>query len=184
MPQFYRVGDKLIDRDRLLEAIDQILTLRQQGLSQQDVARRVGVDRTFVSRLEGLGELRKGQSIAVVGFPVANKAELEQACREAGVDFTFLLTERERWAFLEQKTGLELFNELMTLLAEIRRHPVVIILGNNQPARFIAALLDREAAVLRVPQTPGTNGHFDPAAIRRLVTELRGIWPAREGHET
>lgn len=68
-----RIGDKVIDRARLHRLIDQALDLRAGGASQQEVADRLGTDRTFVSRLETLGELRRGRRIGLVGFPVANK---------------------------------------------------------------------------------------------------------------
>jgi len=146
LPDLRRIGDKLISREKIMSVIDQVLTLRQAGLSQQEVAARLGTDRSFISRLEGLGEVRKGGSIALVGFPVANKDELLAVAREKGVDFTFLLDERERWSFLEEKSGLELFAEVVSLMEKVRGHQVVIILGHNQPARILAALAERQAA--------------------------------------
>ncbi len=170
---FYRIGDKLVDSDRIARVTDQVLTLRQGGLSQQDVADRLGIDRTFVSRLETLGEVRKGGAIAVVGFPVANKAELEAVARRAGVDFTFMLTEEERWAFLEEKSGVELFNAIMTLIARLREYQVVVILGHNQPARLFAALVEPRSSVHHLAQVPGTSGEFSPEALEALVSQVR-----------
>jgi len=167
-----RIGDKLIDKDRILAAIDRILDLRSTGLSQQEVANRLRIDRTFVSRLESLGEIRKGGSIALVGFPIDNKEEVLAVARQEGVDYTFLLTERERWELLE-KPGLELFNELMVLMAKVREFSVVIILGHNEPARFIEALLGREVTALKVAQVPGSNGRFDPDTVRRAIRSVK-----------
>ena len=170
--EFQRIGDKLIDRSKIDRAIDEIIRLRTQGLSQQEVANRLSVDRTFVSRLEGIGEVRKGGSIAVIGFPVENKEEITTATREEGVDFVFVLSHQERWDFLD-KTGVVLFEEVMELVTEVRRHSAVIILGHNKPALFIKALLDRDVTVHQMAQSPGTEGHFDAGALRRAVKSIK-----------
>jgi len=172
MMDFVRIGDKLIHRERVIRAIDEVFALRAQGLSQSEVAGRLGTDRSFVSRLESLGEVRKGSSIALVGFPIANKEEILRVAREEAVDYTFLLTDHERWEFLE-RPGTEIFNEVMALAAEVRRHPTVIILGANRPAQFLQAMLDREAAVFRLAQVVGSPGSFDPEQIRLVIRTLR-----------
>jgi transcriptional regulator with XRE-family HTH domain len=168
-----RIGDKLVSRERIQRIVDEILSLRQAGLSQQDVAARIGTDRTFVSRLETLGEVRKGQSIALVGFPVANKEDILKVAREQGVDFTFVLDERERWAFLEGKSGIELFAEVVDLFERLRGHAIVIILGHNRPARIMAALVERQAAVFHLPQAEGREAWFDPERLADLLQGLR-----------
>jgi len=55
-----RIQDKVLNPERIHRAVDQILQLRQEGLSQQEVAARLNIDRTLISRLESLGEIRKG----------------------------------------------------------------------------------------------------------------------------
>lgn len=175
--EFIRIGEKLIDRNRIDRAIDQILSLRAGGLSQQEVAERLGIDRTLVSRLESVGEVRKGDSIAVIGFPVENKDEVTRVAAEEAVDYTYVLTDQERWNLLS-RSGAELFNELMTLMARIREFRVVIILGFNQPARFIEALLDREVTALHLKQVNGTNGRFDTEELRRLIRSIKSDRPA------
>lgn len=171
-PTFQRIGDKLIDRSKIDRTVEEILRLRAQGLSQQEVAHRLSVDRTFVSRLEGVGEVRKGGSTAVIGFPVANKEEIVAVCHEEGVDFLFVLSHQERWDFLD-KAGVVLFEQVMELVTEVRRHSVVIILGHNKPALFINALLDRDVTVHQMAQTPGTEGHFDAGALARIIKSIK-----------
>ena len=100
---FIRIGDKLINRDKLLRTIERILSLRSSGLSQLDVAEQIGVDRTFISRLEALAEVRKGGPVAVIGFPVKNKEELLTVCQQYGVEYTLLMTEKERWDYIRPK---------------------------------------------------------------------------------
>jgi len=168
----------LIDRGKIDRAIDQIISLRAGGLSQKEVADKLGVDRTLISRLEGLGEVRKGESIAVVGFPVENKDEVVRAAAEEAVDFTYVLTDQERWNLLN-RSGADLFGELTRLMARMRDFRVVVILGFNQPARFFAALLDREVTALHLKQIPGSNGRFDPEELRRLIRSVKTSRPAR-----
>ena len=88
MGDFFRIGDKLLNRTKLDGIVDRIFDLRISGLSQQEVAQRVGCDRTFISRLESLAEIRKGGSLAVIGFPLGNTEELEHLCQELGVEYT------------------------------------------------------------------------------------------------
>lgn len=84
MNEFYRIGEKLISMEKLNRTVARIMSLRSEGLSQQEVAVRFGVDRSFVSRLETLGAVRKGARLAVVGFPVKNKEEILSLLKETG----------------------------------------------------------------------------------------------------
>ena len=71
-----RIGEKVISIPRINNKINEILQYRMLGMSQQEAADKLGGERTFISRLEGLGEIRKGQSIAAIGFPIKNRAEV------------------------------------------------------------------------------------------------------------
>ena len=153
--------------------IDEVLALRQSGLSQQEVAERVGTDRTFISRLETLGEVRKGGSIALAGVPVANKDEILKVAEDQGVDFTFLLSEAEQWSFLQGKSGFELFGEAADLLERLSAHEIVVILGHNRPAQILSALLARRSIVLHLVQVEGTDGHFDPLSLAGILDRFR-----------
>ena len=81
-----RVGDKVINKDKIYRTVDRLLDMRSEGLSQAEAASLIGTDRSFVSRLEGLGEVRKGSRIALIGFPIQNKEALDDLCREYGLD--------------------------------------------------------------------------------------------------
>lgn len=169
-----RIGEKVLSRQKLAEAIDRILEMRARGLSQQEVADRVGVDRTFVSRLETLGEVRKGRTIAVVGFPVENRAELERVAREEGVDYTFLLTDRERWEFLEGKSGIELFNQIMSIIYAVREHDVVILMGSDRRVSLMKGLVDKEVILVPLGTSPMTQGAtVDPERFRSLIRSVK-----------
>lgn len=181
MVEFIRIGDKVINRAKIDGVIDKILSLRCQGLSQQEVANKLNVDRTFVSRLEGIGEVRKGGTIAVVGFPVGNKAEIEQVAREEGVDFTFILTDAERWDFVKGRDGLTVLNELLRLIFEVRRHDTVILMGSDWRLDLMKGVLDKEVIPIVLGTSPIIGDvTVDPKAFRALLRSLRGM-PAETG---
>ena len=108
-----RVGDKVIDRDRIDRTIDKLLDMRRNGVSQAEAAAAVGIDRPFVSRLENLGEIRKGRRVALIGFPIGNKEDIERLAKKAGVDFVWLMNDVERWAYVEERSGIELLNDVV-----------------------------------------------------------------------
>jgi transcriptional regulator with XRE-family HTH domain len=164
-----RIGDKVLDRERVHKLVDRALELRSAGVSQQEVAKTLGTERSFVSRLESLGEIRKGGQIALIGFPVENKEELEKMAREEGIDFIFILTEEERWRFIENKNGLELFNEIMDLFARVKTYTKVIFLGSDMRIRLMEALLDRRVFGIELGPSPLREDIYVDAE------ELRGI---------
>lgn len=170
-----RIGDKLISRRRLYRQIDRILELRSQGLSQQEVANRLDLDRTFISRLEALGEVRKGGSVAVVGFPLANKEELAQVCREEGVEFVLLMTEAERQEFVRSLSGPELINRIMELVAQARQYDTIVVLGSDYRGEVIQALVGKPCVLLEIGKSPlVADVYYDPEALRAVLRGLRG----------
>lgn len=174
MADLVRVGEKVISRGKVTEAIDRILDLRVRGLSQQEVADKLQVDRTFISRLESLGEVRKGGAVALVGFPVKNKDEIERVAREEGVDFVLLMTERERRDFIEKRSGLDLLNDIMQLAAQVRQHDAVVLLGSDRRIRVLGALLDRDVIPVEIGKSPIEEDKFvDPDALRATLRSLR-----------
>jgi len=175
--EFVRIGDKVISRQKIDDAIDQILALREKGLSQSDVAEKLGVDRTFVSRLETLGEIRKGGSMALIGFPLANPAEIERVAREEGVEFTLLMTDEERWSFVKEKSGIELLNTLMQIIAAVRRFEKVILIGSDKRLEIMRGLLDKktEVASLVIGTSPISGDvYLNPESVREVIRKLKG----------
>lgn len=172
--EFVRVGDKLINRQKIDSVIDQILDLRVRGLSQQEVAGKLGLDRTFISRLESLGEVRKGGTLALVGFPLANRDELTRVAQEEGVEFILLMTEQERRDFVMSRTGLQLLNELMALVGEVRTYDTVILMGSDKRVRIIQALLDREVILIEIGKSPiEEDKYYEPEKLRELIRTIR-----------
>lgn len=170
MDDFYRIGDKIVSMEKLTRSLTRMMSLRSEGVSQQEVADRCGVDRSFISRLEGLGAVRRGSSIAVVGFPLQNKDEILSLLGDLGVDFSLIMTNEERWRFVREKSGLELLNQLMELVAKIRTYDVVILIGSRQRINWSAALLDKEALGISLGESPLTEDKYvDPEHLRKLI---------------
>lgn len=171
---FIRIGDKIISRRKIDDVVSRILELRFQGFSQQEVADRLHLDRTLISRLESIGELRKGATIAVVGFPILNKDEIRRVAEEEGADYVFLLNEGERRAFLEKRDGLKVFNEVMELVAHVRQYDVVILLVSDKRMGIIGALLDREVVPFEIGKSPiEEDKYVDPDQLRALIAGVR-----------
>lgn len=169
-----RIGDKIINKQKIFDAVDRMITLRQQGMSQQEAANQLGIDRTVISRLETLGEVRKGGTIALVGFPVCNGPELTAIAKEEGIDFVLLLTEQERWQFVQEKSGAELFNEIMQIIAKLRIYDKLIFIGSNMRIKLIEALLDKEVIGIQIGESPiAEDKYCDPEELRTVILHLK-----------
>jgi transcriptional regulator with XRE-family HTH domain len=168
-----RIGDKIINREKIYRAVDDILEMRSQGLSQQDIANRLGLDRAVISRLETLGEVRRGGRIAMLGFPIENCEELSMMARQEGVDYCLLLSEKERWEFVESKSGIELFNKIMEIIAILRTYDIVIIIGSNMRIRLIETLLDKDVISVQIGESPiAEDKYVDVGKIRSIIRQL------------
>jgi len=151
-----------------------MLSLRRKGLSQTEVASRLGVDRTLVCRLENLGEIRKGRRLAVFGFPVLNKVEIQEVLEREGVDFIFLMSEEERWEFVKQKSGVDLFDAIMDLIAKAHSFDQVLVLGSNQRIKIFEAVLDKEVVGFEIGESPiQEDKYVDPDELVDLVRAIK-----------
>jgi transcriptional regulator with XRE-family HTH domain len=178
--EFIRIGEKLIDRNRIDDAIEALLRIRSEGGSQQEAADRVGVDRTFVSRLETLGEVRKGGKIALIGFPVSNKSELASIAREYGVDLVVLMTEEERWAYVDRRSGARLVNEVMDLIRTLQGYDSVVFIGSDMRIRLIKSILKNPVIGIEIGRSPlREDKKVDPDMMRSILSELRSQSPSR-----
>lgn len=171
--EFIRIGDKLVDRARVYKAVDKILDLRAKGLSQQEAADQVGIDRAFVSRLESLGEVRKGARIALVGFPVGNKEEIRKVADEEGVDFVLLLNDVERWAYLRERSGQEVFNEIMAIITKLKSYDAVVFIGSDMRVSLVESILGNRVVGIEVGTSPIKGDRYvDPESIRRILRSI------------
>jgi hypothetical protein len=171
---FVRIGDKIISRSKVVIIIDKIFAMRSRGWSQQEIANELDTDRSFISRLETLAEIRRGKRIALIGFPVANKDEIEKVADREGVEFTLLMTEKERWGFVQERSGLEVFDQIMGILSQIRSFDVVIIMASNRRVALVESLLDKEVISIEIGSSPiGQDVYVDPDKIAEIIRTVR-----------
>ncbi|WP_242848864.1 transcriptional regulator [Syntrophomonas palmitatica] len=171
---FYRIQDKIVSWQQIERTLQKVLQMRSRGFSQQETADRLHIDRTFISRLESIGELRKGQSLACVGFPVLNKAEIEDILEKGGVDYIFLMTEQERLDFVNSLSGKELLNQLMNLVAKVRTYDVVILLGSDERLKLMEGVLNSQVISIELGVSPITEDKWvDPAEIRKILRSVK-----------
>lgn len=169
-----RIGDKVINRERIFHVVTRMLELRASGLSQQEVAEQLDIDRTLISRLETIGEVRKGKKIALVGFPVENGPELVEIAQSEGLDFILIMSEEERLHFARSQNGADLLNQVMALIARARECDAVIFIGSDQRLKMVEALVGPHVIGLEIGLSPlHEDKHVDPVAIRDLIRSLK-----------
>lgn len=175
--RFFRVGKKMISLGRISRQAERALELREQGCSQQEAAARLGLDRSFISRLEAAGEVRQGRRVAAIGFPIANTAELEEICRDCGLDFYLLLDNRARWEMVSNARALDFFNRVFDLVARLREYDCLIMVTSQKWLNLAEALLDIQVVHLDLGPTPiSEDCRVDPL---RFETILRQVLPGR-----
>ncbi len=170
----FRIQDKIISWPKIEKSLKKALLLRSRGFSQQEAADRLGMERTFISRLEGIGELRKGQSIACIGFPILNKEEINSLMEKEGVDFVFLMTEQERQDFINNRNGKELLNELMGLIAQSRAYETIILIGSDERLKILERIIDGQVITFEIGPSPLTEDKWvDPAEMKKILRNLK-----------
>jgi transcriptional regulator with XRE-family HTH domain len=171
--KFARISGKVVSYQKIDRVIEEVFSLREQGFSQQEVASKLKIDRTFISRLEKMGEIRKGNTIAVIGFPILNKVELIELLNKYGVEFYIIMTEAERWDFVKTKSGIQLLNEVVSILAKVKAYETVIIIGSNQRIKIFEAIFDQQVVGIAIGESPIEE---DKAVdISQLAEILAGI---------
>jgi len=172
--ELIRIGDKLISTEKIETAVTKILELRAKGISQQEVANAVGVDRTFVSRLESIGEIRKGRKTALIGFPIANKEEIVKTAKEQGFDYVLILTNNERWDFVEELTGAALFNQIMELVSGLQKYDSVVFLGSDMRIKMAEEILGNQVIGVELGSSPlEADKYVSPELVVQLASALR-----------
>jgi soluble P-type ATPase len=93
---------------------------------------------------------------------------------EEGIEFSLLLTEEERWEYVEQKSGIELFNSIMGLITKIRTYDLVIIIASDKRIKVIEALLDKEVIPVEIGKSPlQEDKYVDPEMVRSIIREVK-----------
>ncbi len=154
--RFFRIGDKIVSREKLLEQISEILRDRERGATQAQAAKAHGVERSFVSWLETLGEVRRGRRIALIAFPVANGAEVKAMAERHGVEFVLVMSQSERQS-LSAAPGDAVFNRVLETLAEIKDYDVLVLLASDWRIGTVEKILGREVVAVNLGVSPLTD---------------------------
>jgi hypothetical protein len=179
--RFFRIGDKIVSREKLLEQITGILRDRERGATQADAAKSHGVERSFVSWLETLGEVRRGRRIGLIAFPVANGDEVRAMAERHGVEFVLVMSQTEREG-LEGSPGDAVFNRVLDTLATLKDYDVLVLLASDWRVGTIEKILGRE--VVAVTLGPSPLRHDVVVDLEELDGILDGVTGADTGAET
>lgn len=176
--RLFRIGDKVVSEDKLQAAISAILSERESGATQEEVARSHQVQRSFVSFLETLGEVRRGDRIAVVGFPVANAAQVKTLAEKYAVDFVLVLSQEQREA-VESGDATRVFNSLLETIAVLREYDTVVLLASDWRIKTMEKILGAE--VVGIPLGASPLREAVEVDLDELETVLAGVMSARRG---
>lgn len=171
--EFIRVGEKLINVYKIIDTIRLILSMRSQGLSQQEVASRLEIDRTFISRLESLGNVRRGGRIGLIAFPVQNKAELISLANTFGIENRLILSDMERWQLIKDKNGIDFLNQVITIIEQFRQCDTVLVFCSEKWNRLATALLDSDIYTVEIGRSPITKDiYVNPQEVEKILNVL------------
>jgi hypothetical protein len=170
--RFFRIGDKIVSREKLVEQITGILRDRERGATQADTAKSHGVERSFVSWLETLGEVRRGRRVGLIAFPVANGDEVRALAEAHGVEYVLVMSQTERES-LEGSPGDQVFNRVLDTLATLKDFDVLVLLASDWRVGTIEKILGRE--VVAVTLGPSPLRHDVVVDIAQLDDILDGV---------
>jgi len=180
--ELYRIGDKVVSREKLVDAIDAILADRQSGATQEEAARNAGVQRSFVSFLETLGEIRRGPRVALVGFPIANCDEVRALAEEHAVDFVLVMSQSERES-IEGGSSANVFNQLLETLAALRDFDTLILIASDWRVTTIEKILGTEVVGIPLGHTPlREDKHVDTAELDRVLGAVMAAPVGKRAH--
>jgi hypothetical protein len=179
--KLFRIGDKVVSEGKLHDAIAAILEDREAGATQQAVAKGHGVQRSFVSFLETLGEVRKGNRVALVGFPIANADEVKALAQKHALDFVLVLSQEER-ENIESGEVAAVFNTLLETIAALRDYDILVLLASDWRIKTMEKILGTE--IVGIPLGASPLREAVVVDISRLDKVLTGVMAARPGPGT
>jgi hypothetical protein len=130
------------------------------------------VQRSFVSFLETLGEIRRGGKVAVVGFPVANTDAVRDLADRYAVDFVLVVSQDERES-IESGPATNIFNQLLETMAELRDYDVVVLMASDWRIRTIEKILGTEVIGIRLGHSPiREDKTVDLDALEKVLADV------------
>ncbi|MCW3491670.1 helix-turn-helix domain-containing protein [Dethiobacter alkaliphilus] len=168
--EFVRIGEKLINVAKIDEIVRRIVKMRSEGLSQQEVAAKLQLDRTFISRLESIGSVRKGGCLGLMAFPVENKEELNALADRYGIEQRLILSDKERWQLVKGGSGIDFFNHAISIIEQFQQCDIVLVFCSAKWNRLAAALLDNEVLTTEIGPSPITGDvYVNPQSVENML---------------
>ena len=177
--KLYRIGDKVVSEGKLHDAVAAILDDRAAGATQEDVARSHGVQRSFVSFLETLGEVRRGNRVALVGFPIANADEVKELAARHALDLVLVLSQEERET-IEGGDATHIFNSLLETIATLRDFDTLVLMASDWRIATMEKILGTE--VVGIPLGASPLRSAVTVDLAELDAVLTGVLSARPVH--
>jgi len=174
--ELVRIGDKIVNRQRLYRLVDKILTLRSSGATQQDVANTLDLERPFISNLERLGEVRIGGKAALVGFSISNKQDVKRVAKEHGIDSVYLYNNGEMLSnFLKRVERVDergVLTEILKTLANLRNFDLLIFLGSASEGALLEKVLGLHVFSIPVEDHDENERRVEPREIAEFLEHL------------
>jgi len=180
--RLYRIGDKVVSEDKLHDAIRAILEEREAGATQEDTARAHSVQRSFVSFLETLGEVRRGDKVALVGFPIANAEEVKNLAQTHSLDFVLVLSQDER-ELIESGDATRVFNQLLETVAALRDYDTLVLIASDWRIRTMERILGTEVIGIPLGASPlRADVSVDLQELDRILASVLSARRGRPSH--
>jgi len=173
LEEIIRIGNKIVSRAKIEEVLDKILYWRGQGFSQQEVARKLALERSFISRLEKIGEIRKGRRLAVVGFPLENKLEITEIAKQSGAEFVWIMNNKERWDIMSELSALDFFNYIMENLSRLQEFDGLVLVTSQKWHQLASAFLNIPLVFISLGESPlNKDCRIDPNKISSILQKM------------
>ena len=170
--ELFRIGDKVISKEKLISALEDILLSRVKGATQEEAAARAGVPRSFVSNIETLGALRYGKKIAFIAFPLSNAREAMALADSYGVDLSLALSQDDRQRVGEGPAA-DMFNRMIDTLAALKSFDTVIIAASDYRIDSFKRIIDGEVVGIKLGESPITSDQkLDLNVLKSVFEEL------------
>lgn len=168
-----RIGDKIISMDRAKELIEKIFDLRSNGHTQEEVAAQLGLERSFISRLEGIGEIRRARQIALIGSEVKDAKALEATAQTLGIDYVFLMNHKR----LKMR-------DLLHMIGTVKDLDYIVFVGPADELTLIEKVLDTKIIGVPLEKEHRLEGILKELSEKRTRRSFRSIRRGEQGERS
>ena len=170
--RMWRIGGKLISEEKLFTGIEGIMDDREAGATQSEAAELHHVQRSFVSFLETLGEVRRGSRVAIIAFPVSNAKEIEELAERYSIDMVLALSQEAREK-IEGTGAEEIFNALMATMEELAQFDAIIVCASDLRIASSKRIFGPSVFSIELGKSPlRSDVELDLAQLEELICSL------------